>query len=112
VCLILLGFFGFDFQVGKLLIGQNGILSTPAVSCIIRKYNALGGIILSASHNPGGPDADFGIKYNGRNGGPAQDKITDKIYELSKTISSYSVVPQININISDKGMHKFQVRIK
>ncbi len=62
------------------LVGQGGILSTPAVSCVIRKHGALGGIVLSASHNPGGPDGDFGIKYNIDNGGPAPEKITDAIY--------------------------------
>lgn len=58
-----------DFKVKKLIIGQKGILSTPAVSCIIRKYNAIGGIVLTVSHNPGGPSNDFGIKYNTFNGG-------------------------------------------
>ena len=56
-------------QVGKLIVGQNGVLSTPAVSCMIRKYKTNGGIILTASHNPGGPKADFGIKFNMSNGG-------------------------------------------
>lgn len=59
----------FPFQISKLLIGQNGILSTPAVSCLIRKYSTNGGIILTASHNPGGPNGDFGIKFNIGNGG-------------------------------------------
>lgn len=59
----------FNFQVKKLIVGHKGILSTPAVSCIIRKYKANGGIVLTASHNPGGPDNDFGIKYNTANGG-------------------------------------------
>lgn len=56
-------------QVGRLIIGHQGIMSTPAVSCVIRKYKAIGGIILTASHNPGGPDGDFGIKFNTANGG-------------------------------------------
>lgn len=77
--------------VARVLVGQNGILSTPAASCVIRKNNAYGGIILSASHNPGGPDGDFGIKYNVSNGGPAPEKITDAIYERSKTIVSYRI---------------------
>ncbi|OAI02796.1 alpha-D-glucose phosphate-specific phosphoglucomutase [Methylomonas methanica] len=74
---------------GELIIGQGGLLSTPAASNIIRKYNAFGGIVLSASHNPGGPDEDFGIKYNVSNGGPAPEKFTDKLYENTKNITGY-----------------------
>jgi len=76
---------------GELIIGQGGLLSTPAASNIIRKYKAFGGIVLSASHNPGGPDEDFGIKYNVSNGGPAPEKFTDALYENTKTISSYQI---------------------
>jgi phosphoglucomutase len=65
----------FLLQVGKLLVGQNGILSTPAASCLIRKHQTAGGIILTASHNPGGPDADFGIKFNTANGGQISNQI-------------------------------------
>ncbi|NDW60269.1 alpha-D-glucose phosphate-specific phosphoglucomutase, partial [Yangia sp. PrR004] len=64
----------------KVLVGRGGILSTPAASCVIRKNAAYGGIILSASHNPGGIDGDFGIKYNISNGGPAPESITNAIY--------------------------------
>ena len=60
----------------RVIVGQGGLLSTPAVSCVIRKRRASGGIVLSASHNPGGPDGDFGIKYNVANGGPAPPDIT------------------------------------
>lgn len=74
---------------GELIIGQGGLLSTPAASNIIRKYNAFGGIVLSASHNPGGPEEDFGIKYNVSNGGPAPEKFTDRLYENTKTITGY-----------------------
>ena len=74
---------------GRVLLGQRGILSTPAVSCVIRKYQAYGGIVLSASHNPGGPDGDFGIKYNVGNGGPAPEKITEGIFARSQTITQY-----------------------
>ncbi|QLE78406.1 alpha-D-glucose phosphate-specific phosphoglucomutase [Francisella sp. Scap27] len=74
---------------GKVIVGKRGILSTPAASCIIRKYKAFGGIILSASHNPGGPDGDFGIKYNTSNGGPAPEKITEKIYDNTTKIQQY-----------------------
>ncbi|THF56624.1 alpha-D-glucose phosphate-specific phosphoglucomutase [Ollibium composti] len=76
---------------GKVMVGQGGILSTPAASNIIRKYKAFGGIILSASHNPGGPKEDFGIKYNAENGGPAPEKITDAIFAKSKAISQYRI---------------------
>ena len=77
---------------GRVLVGQSGILSTPAVSCIIRKYKAFGGIVLSASHNPGGPQADFGIKYNIGNGGPAPEKVTEAIYNRSKVIDGYKIL--------------------
>lgn len=83
----------------KVLVGQHGILSTPAASNIIRQYKTLGGVILSASHNPGGPDEDFGIKYNTANGGPAPEKITNSIYEGSKAITSYqiSTLPEVDL---------------
>lgn len=78
--------------VEKLIIGRNGILSTPAASNIIRKYKADGGILLTASHNPGGPNNDFGIKYNMSNGGPAPEDVTDRIFEKAKGISKYKVL--------------------
>ncbi len=71
---------------GRVLVGQGGILSTPAASHVIRKYKAFGGLILSASHNPGGPHEDFGIKYNIGNGGPAPEKITEAIFARTKAI--------------------------
>jgi phosphoglucomutase len=74
---------------GRVMVGQNGLLSTPAASHLIRKYRAFGGIILSASHNPGGPDGDFGIKYNAGNGGPAPEKLTDAIFAKTRTIAGY-----------------------
>ena len=80
----------------KVYVGQDGILSTPAASVVIRKKQTYGGIILSASHNPGGPDEDFGIKYNTDNGGPAPEKITDAIYENSKIINSYQTLDNEN----------------
>jgi phosphoglucomutase len=76
---------------GRVIVGRGGILSTPAASHIIRKYKAFGGLILSASHNPGGPHEDFGIKYNAGNGGPAPEKLTDAIFERSKTISRFLI---------------------
>lgn len=87
-------------QVAKLIIGQDGIFSTPAVSAIIRKYKTLGGILLTASHNPGGPDADFGIKFNCENGGPAPDAVTNKIYDITKVLKSYKIASGIEIDIS------------
>ena len=87
----------------RILIGQNGILSTPAVSHIIRKYGAFGGVILSASHNAGGPDGDFGIKFNMSNGGPAPEKITDAIYAYSQTISSYTAADCADVDLSQLG---------
>ncbi|HEY9884479.1 MAG TPA: alpha-D-glucose phosphate-specific phosphoglucomutase, partial [Thermosynechococcaceae cyanobacterium] len=85
---------------GRVLVGQGGILSTPAASCIIRKNSAFGGIILSASHNPGGPKEDFGIKYNTGNGGPAPEKVTDAIFARSKVIDQYKIldVPAIDLD--------------
>ena len=74
---------------GKVMVGRGGLLSTPAASCVIRKYAAFGGIVLSASHNPAGEHGDFGIKYNIGNGGPAPEKITEAIYAESKKISRY-----------------------
>ena len=88
---------------GRALVGQGGILSTPAASCVIRKYGAFGGIILSASHNPGGPDADFGIKYNTGNGGPAPEKITEAIFSISREISSYRTLDAADIDLDSPG---------
>ncbi|MBD8556370.1 alpha-D-glucose phosphate-specific phosphoglucomutase [Rhizobium sp. CFBP 8762] len=88
---------------GQVLVGRGGILSTPAASNIIRKYKAFGGIILSASHNPGGPTEDFGIKYNTGNGGPAPEKITDAIFARTKTIDAYKIVEADDINLDMEG---------
>lgn len=90
---------GAAYGVKKMLIGQNGILSTPAASHIIRKRKATGGILLTASHNPGGPTEDFGIKYNLANGAPAPEKITDQIYDYTKTIQEYKIsdIPDIDL---------------
>ena len=88
---------------GCVLVGQGGILSTPAASCIIRKYKTFGGIILSASHNPGGIDGDFGIKYNTENGGPAPEKITEAIFEKSKTIQSYKIIEAPDVPLDTIG---------
>ena len=85
----------------RLLVGKGGILSTPAASCVIRKNQACGGIILSASHNPGGPDEDFGIKFNGENGGPAAEKITDAIFEQTLSIEHYQTIDAESINLDE-----------
>jgi len=77
--------------IGEVLVGQGGILSTPAASCVIRKRGALGGLILSASHNPAGPHEDFGIKYNGENGGPATETITEAIFARTQNITHYRI---------------------
>lgn len=89
--------------VSKLIIGQGGILSTPAASNVIRKYKATGGILLTASHNPGGPNADFGIKYNMDNGGPAPEGVTEKIFAKTKEIKSYKVIELSPVDISKIG---------
>ncbi len=91
---------------GKVMVGQGGILSTPAASNIIRKYHAFGGIVLSASHNPGGPTEDFGIKYNIGNGGPAPEKITDAIFAHTKTISTYKIADVADVNLDEIGTFK------
>lgn len=91
----------------KVMVGQGGILSTPAASHIIRKYQTFGGIILSASHNPAGPDEDFGIKYNSANGGPAPEKITEAIFAKSKTITQYKMADLASININTIGETNF-----
>ncbi|MCC0038132.1 MAG: alpha-D-glucose phosphate-specific phosphoglucomutase [Brucellaceae bacterium] len=79
---------------GKVIVGRDGILSTPAASNIIRKYGAFGGLVLSASHNPGGPNEDFGIKYNIGNGGPAPEKITDAIFARTQVIDRYLIADE------------------
>eukprot|EP00069_Balaena_mysticetus_P004391 bmy_00836T0 len=98
--------------IGRLVIGQNGILSTPAVSCIIRKIKAIGGIILTASHNPGGPNGDFGIKFNISNGGPAPEAITDKIFHISKTIEEYAICPDLHVDLGVLGKQQFDLENK
>jgi phosphoglucomutase len=87
----------------RVLVGQGGILSTPAASHVIRTYGALGGLILSASHNPGGPDEDFGIKYNISNGGPAPEKVTDAIFARTGTIDRYLKVEADDIDLDTLG---------
>ncbi len=88
---------------GKVLVGRGGLLSTPAASNVIRKYHAFGGIILSASHNPGGPQEDFGIKYNIGNGGPAPERITEAIYERTRQIDEYRILDAPDLDLDTVG---------
>ncbi len=88
---------------GRVLVGEGGLMSTPAASNLIRKYKAFGGLILSASHNPGGPHGDFGIKYNAGNGGPAPEKITDAIYARTKIINSFKISDLGDVNLDKLG---------
>ena len=85
--------------VARVIVGQGGLLSTPAASCVIRKYRTNGGIILSASHNPGGPDADFGIKFNTPNGGPAPEGVTEAIFARTREISEYRTLTSKDIDL-------------
>ncbi|MFZ1414535.1 MAG: alpha-D-glucose phosphate-specific phosphoglucomutase [Defluviicoccus sp.] len=88
---------------GRVLVGKGGILSTPAVSCVIRKHGAYGGIVLSASHNPGGPHEDFGIKYNIGNGGPAPEKVTEAMFTRSRAISAYHIADVADVDLDTPG---------
>jgi phosphoglucomutase len=89
--------------VVRVLVGQDGLLSTPAASCVIRKHGAAGGLILSASHNPGGPNGDFGIKFNGANGGPASESVTEAIFARSLEISAYHSSDSADIGLDRLG---------
>ena len=89
-------------------VGQGGILSTPAASCVIRKHEACGGIILSASHNPGGQNGDFGIKFNGENGGPATEQVSDEIYQHSQCLDHYLTVDSPDLDLDTLGTHHIQ----
>ncbi len=89
--------------IKRVLVGQNGLLSTPAVSNLIRKYECVGGIVLSASHNPGGPNGDFGIKFNAANGGPALERVTDSIFTVTKSITEYQILESDDIDLHTLG---------
>jgi phosphoglucomutase len=92
--------------LARVVVGQNGLFSTPAASCVIRKHKAFGGIVLSASHNPGGPSGDFGIKYNVTNGGPAPDKVTEAIYGRTRTIDRYLMIEAPDVPLRQLGEHR------
>jgi len=92
--------------VGRVLVGRGGILSTPAASCVIRERKADGGIILSASHNPGGPNGDFGVKYNLSNGGPAPEQVTSAIAKRTRELSQYLTVDSPDVPLDKDGDHQ------
>ena len=87
----------------RVLVGRGGLLSTPAASCIIRKYGAIGGLVLSASHNPGGPDGDFGIKFNTANGGPAPEDVTAAIFARTLALTEYRIVEAPDLDLDAVG---------
>lgn len=92
--------------IGRLVVGRDGLLSTPAASCLIRKRSADGGIVLSASHNPGGPDGDFGIKFNSANGGPAPERFTEAVYRASLAIERYFILEADDVDLSREGEYR------
>jgi len=96
-------------KVSKLIVGKGGFLSTPAVSNLIRKHKTTGGFIMTASHNPGGPDADFGVKFNCANGGPAPDAFTNKIFENTKSINKYFICPDLQCDFNTLGKYEFMI---
>lgn len=89
--------------LAEVIVGQGGLLSTPAASCVIRKYNTQGGIILSASHNPGGPNADFGIKFNVANGGPAPEGVTEAMFQRTLEIDRYLITEAPDVDLDRIG---------
>ncbi len=94
-----------------MIIGEQGLMSTPAVSCVIRKRAATGGVILTASHNPGGVHGDMGIKCNMRNGGPAPEGVTDRIHKLTSELKEYLLCdPPLGVALDTKGVQTFSVR--
>ena len=93
---------------GRVVVGKGGILSTPAVSALIRALHAYGGIILSASHNPGGPHGDFGVKYNIGAGGPAPENVTEAIFADTKTIAAYKISDAPDVDIDSLGTVKVE----
>jgi phosphoglucomutase len=90
--------------VARVIVGQGGLLSTPAASCVIRKYKTSGGIVLSASHNPGGPEGDFGIKFNTANGGPAPESVTEAIFARTREIREYRTLDTPDIDLDTVGI--------
>jgi phosphoglucomutase len=93
--------------ISHMIVGQDSILSTPAVSALIRSHKTDGGILLTASHNPGGPDNDFGIKFNTANGGPAPEEVTNSIYKVTETIKEYK-----SVDLPDVGQYVLYTRLQ
>jgi len=93
--------------IHRVLVGRDGLLSTPAASAVIRKHQTQGGIILSASHNPGGPDGDFGIKFNAANGGPAPESLTEAIYARTRELAEYRIADHADIPLDEQGVISF-----
>lgn len=89
--------------IAKVIVGQGGILSTPAASNLIRVHNAAGGLLFTASHNPAGPDGDFGIKFNIAGGGQAPEALTGKLYEVSRQITRYRIFEGANVDLDRRG---------
>ncbi|MCG7393188.1 alpha-D-glucose phosphate-specific phosphoglucomutase [Microvirga sp. ACRRW] len=87
----------------RILVGQKGLLSTPAASCVIRKHKAIGGLVLSASHNPGGPDGDFGIKFNMSHGGPAPESFTEAVFKRASAITEYAIIEGADVDLTRIG---------
>ncbi|MBE0475385.1 alpha-D-glucose phosphate-specific phosphoglucomutase [Rhodoferax sp.] len=94
--------------VARVLLGQGGILSTPAVSAVIRRRQAFGGIVLSASHNPGGPEGDFGIKYNAANGGPANEALTEAVYARTQVLTELRMSDAPDIDLDRLGLQQVE----
>jgi len=95
----------------KVIVGQGALLSTPAASNLIRKHGTDGGIIMSASHNPGGLDEDFGVKFNTPNGGPAPEEVTNRIHHATTRIESYDIVETQDLDLSRLGRHELHQRV-
>ncbi|PVE24229.1 alpha-D-glucose phosphate-specific phosphoglucomutase [Microvirga sp. KLBC 81] len=91
---------------GRILVGQKGLLSTPAASCVIRKHKAIGGLVLSASHNPGGPDGDFGIKFNMSHGGPAPESFTEAVFKRASAMTEYKIAEGPDVDLARIGETK------
>jgi phosphoglucomutase len=94
--------------VARVLLGRGGILSTPAVSAVIRRHKAFGGIVLSASHNPGGPDGDFGIKYNASNGGPANEALTEAVYARTQVLREIRISDAPDVALDALGSYRME----